>query len=268
MKNLIPAFLAFVCVACAHAAPTPSAPSAAADGALRQAVAGSWRSDANKARDQYRHPVETLEFFGLRPDMTVIEIGPGAGWYTEILAPVLKDHGQLITAPSKVSDKYLARLNDQAPVFGHVKAIPFSPPQQMGLGADNSVDMVLAQRVTHDYLIDDPKELAAMMQAAYKVLKAGGILGIEEHRALPNQDAEVSAKSLHRIPEDYLIQLGLDTGFALAGVSEINSNPNDDHSVNVHMLPPDLAGGDTNRAAMLAIGESDRMTLKFVKPYK
>ena len=233
------------------------------DTLLHQAVAGSWRSDANKARDQYRHPVETLEFFGFRDDMTVVEIGPGAGWYTEILAPALADHGQLITAPSKVSDKYLAWLKQQPASFGHIRPIAFSPPEQKSLGPDGSADMVLAMRVTHDYLNDSPEALQAVLQAAYQVLKPGGVLGIEEHRGKPNMDPETSSKAFHRIPENYMIAAGLKAGFQLAGISEINANPQDDYSVNVHQLLPDLMGGDQK---LKAVGESDRMTLKFVKP--
>lgn len=238
------------------------------DSLLHSAVAGSWRSDAHKARDQYRHPVETLEFFGLKPDMTVIELAPGGGWYTEILAPVLREHGQLIAAygHGNTSSAYPDKFKADPAVYGSMKFIAFDPPKQVDLGTDNSADMVLATRVTHDWLNDDPKELAAVFQAIFKVLKPGGILGIEEHRSLPNQDAVKSSMTLHRIPEDYMISLGLDTGFVLAGISQINANPKDDHSLNVHMLPPDLLGDESQKAAKLAVGESDRMTVKFIKP--
>lgn len=238
---------------------------------LKQAVAGPWRSDANKARDPYRHPVETLEFFGIKPDMTVIELAPGGGWFTEILAPFLYAHGHLIEAAppprSKGPSKFAQKLKADPAVYGHVeKTIPFSPPSQVNLGTDGSADMVLTFRNTHDWLNESPATLDAVFQAAYKVLKPGGVFGVTDHRAKPFADAVQSSKALHRIPEDYMIEAGLRAGFRLAGASEINRNPKDPEDVNVHRLPPDLAGPESEHAKMKAIGESDRMTLKFVKP--
>ena len=238
---------------------------------LKQAVAGSWRSDANKARDQYRHPVQTLEFFGIKPDMTVIELDPGGGWYTEILAPFLYAHGQLIeAAPPPRADRpnrLEQKLKGDSRVYGHVtKVIAFSPPKQVDLGPDNSADMVLTFRNAHDWLNDSPQTLDAVFKAAYKVLKPGGVFGFTDHRAKPFAGALQSSKQLHRIPEDYIIETGLRNGFRLAGASEINANPKDPEDINVHHLPPDLAGPDSEHAKMKAIGESDRMTLKFVKP--
>lgn len=233
------------------------------DARLHQAVAGSWRSDADKARDQFRHPIETLEFFGLEPDFTVVELAPGGGWYTQILAPVLKDHGRLIEAGGRTSGPYAEMLKRDRAEFGALRVIPFSPPNAVGLGPDGSADMVLTFRNLHDWLNDSPAAMQSVFQAAYRVLKSGGVFGVVEHRARPYMDAATSAKSLHRIPEDYVIEAGIKAGFRLAGVSEINANPKDDESVNVHRLLPDLMGGDQ---ALKAIGESDRMTLKFVKP--
>jgi predicted methyltransferase len=239
----------------------PASDSGSADTLLRQAVAGSWRSEAHKARDQYRHPVETLEFFGLQPDMTVVELAPGGGWFTEILAPVLKDHGHLIEATGKTAGKFADMLQANEADFGEVKLVEFSPPSKTDLGAPGSADMVVTFRNTHDWLNDSEAELDSVFDAAFKVLKAGGILGIEEHRARPYSDAKQSSNDLHRIPEDYMINMAMKHGFVLAGASEINANPKDDESINVHMLPPD--GTDPK---LKAIGESDRMTLKFVKP--
>ena len=231
---------------------------------LQNAVDGSWRSAANRARDRYRHPVATLGFFGIKPNMTVIELSPGAGWYTEILAPFLRDNGHLIeAAPAKFEEKIKA---DPA-VFGDIeKVVPFAPPQQVTLGPPNSADLVLTFRNAHDWLNHSPAALDAVFKAAFDVLKAGGTFGMVEHRAKPFADAEQSSKLLHRIPEDYLIALGLKTGFRLQGVSEINENPKDPEDINVHRLPPDLAGPDSEHATMKAIGESDRMTLRFEKP--
>lgn len=238
---------------------------------LKEAVAGTWRSDADKARDQYRHPVKALEFFGIKPDMTVIELAPGGGWYTEILAPFLYAHGHLIEAapPSRGSgpSHFEEKLKTDPKVFGHVeKVIPFWPPDHLDLGSAGSADMVLTFRNTHDWLNQGPESLEAVFKAVYKVLKPGGVFGVVEHRAKPFAEAVESSRNLHRIPEDYMIALGLKTGFRLAGVSEINANPKDPEDVNVHRLPPNLVGPESEHAKMKAIGESDRMTLKFVKP--
>ena len=231
------------------------------DAALHQAVTGSWRSDAHKARDQYRHPIQTLEFFGLTPGMTVVELAPGGGWYTEILAPVLKDQGHLIEATGKTTGKFADMLQANKATFGDVRLVEFSPPAKTNLGADGSADMVVTFRNTHDWLNDSEAELDSVFDAAFKVLKAGGVLGIEEHRARPYSDAKQSSNDLHRIPEDYMIDMAMKHGFVLAGASEINANPKDDESINIHELLPD--GTDSKYKA---IGESDRMTLKFVKP--
>ena len=261
-----------ICAAGAAAA----APANAADVSLRQAVDGGWRSAAHRARDRYRHPVQTLEFLGLRPDMTVIELEPGAGWYTEILAPVLREHGRLVEAAPPLDAKkpfvrrmaaaFEQKLKSDPAVYGKVELRPFDPPAQVSLGPDDSADLVLTFRNAHDWLIQGPQVLAKVFEAAYRVLKAGGVFGVVEHRARPYANALESARTLHRIPEDYLIELGLNTGFRLAAVSEINANPKDDETANVHRLPPDLAGPAAEHAKMRAIGESDRMTLRFVKP--
>lgn len=248
------------CIASADAMATPGDHSAS----LQQAVDGSWRPAANKARDTYRHPVQTLQFFGIRPDMTVIELDPGGGWYTEILAPFLHDHGRLIEAGAP---SFANQIKANPAVLGHIeKVVPFAPPLQLKLGPANSADMVLTFRNTHDWLNHSPATLAAVFQSAFDVLKPGGVLGLVEHRARPFADAVDSAKKLHRIPEDYLIALALKTGFRLAGISEVNANPKDPEDINVHRLPPNLAGPDSEHAKLEAVGESDRMTLRFVKP--
>ena len=267
---LLVASLAFL------ALPAGPAPARGADARLQQAVDGQWRSAANRARDRYRHPIQTLELFGLRPDMTVIELDPGGGWYTEILAPVLRDRGHLIEAapPADAGSPFMRRmasafdskLKSDPAVYGNVKTIPFAPPARVSLGPPGSADMVLTFRNLHDWLNDDPATLAAVFQAAYRVLKPGGVFGVTEHRARPYEDAVAASHALHRLPEDYVIELGLRTGFQLAAASQINANPKDTETLNVHRLPPDLAGPAGERASMRAIGESDRMTLEFVKP--
>ena len=253
--------------------PCVPAPAGAAPATIQQAVDGSWRSAANKARDRYRHPTQTLEFFGLRPNMTVIELDPGSGWYTEILGPVLRDGGHLIEAApppkgrmARMAAAFASKLKSDPAVYGSARIVPFAPPGQVKLGPPDSADMVLTFRNLHDWLNDDPATLAAVFKAAYEVLKPGGVLGVTEHRARPYQEALLASKTLHRIPEDYVIESGLKAGFQLAGVSEVNANPKDEETVNAHRLPPDLAGLPAEHAQMLAIGESDRMTIKFVKP--
>ena len=256
----LPGTLLFAAAACA----APSLSTENTTALLQRAVNGDGRSAEHRERDRYRHPVGTLQFFGIQQDMTVIELAPGGGSYTEILAPFLYENGHLIEAgPPKFEQKIKAN----PAVFGHiVKVIPFAPPLNVALGAPNSADMVLTFRSAHDWLNDSPVTLDAVFKAVFDVLKPGGTFGVVEHRAKPFADAVQSSKQLHRIPEDYLIALGLQTGFRLQGVSEINANPQDSESVNVHRLPPDLVGPKSEHARMKAIGESDRMTLRFEKP--
>jgi predicted methyltransferase len=244
------------------------------DAQLRAAIAGSHRSSANAARDSFRHPYETLSFFGIKPNMTVVELSPGGGWYTEILAPYLRDNGKLIAAgpafnPAKRGTVAFKQKLDATPaVFGKVAQGVFEPPSTYNFAAPGSADMVLTFRNLHNWIDDGgDEELKAVFKAAYTSLKPGGILGIEEHRlpeAMP-QDAKTSSGYVH---ESYVIKMAESAGFKLAGKSEINANPKDkaDHKNGVWALPPTLTNKDEDRAKYQAIGESDRMTLKFVKP--
>ncbi|HEX2668578.1 MAG TPA: methyltransferase [Gammaproteobacteria bacterium] len=244
-----------------------------ADAAISQALKGAWRAPANAARDQYRHPRETLEFFGLRPDMTVVQLWPGAGWYTEILAPVLKDHGKLIDAAlppkgygeSSTSQRYLSKLKADPAVYGKVQVVDFAPPAQLDLGPEGSVDMVLTFRNAHNWESDH--QLPAVFQASFKVLRHGGVLGLTDHRAVPGKTVEQVFDSGY-MPTDYIIKVAEQAGFKLVAQSEINANPKDtkDYPHGVWTLPPTYTLGDKDRAKYAAIGESDRMTLKFVKP--
>ncbi len=258
----------------AAAAAPPAAPDAGgADAAISQALKGSWRDPANAARDQYRHPRETLEFFGLRPDMKVVELWPGGGWYTEILAPVLKDKGQLIAAALPETDpgegdttkRYLAKLKANPDVYGKVKVVSFDPSSKMDLGPEGSVDMVVTFRNAHNW--ESQHQLLAVFQAAFKVLKKGGVFGLTDHRAAPGTALQDTYGTGY-IPVEYVIQTAEKAGFRLAGQSEVNANPKDtkDYPKGVWTLPPTYALGDTDKAKYAAIGESDRMTLKFVKP--
>ena len=255
------------------AAPQATPDTSGIDASLTAALKGSWREPTNAARDPYRHPKETLEFFGLRPDMKVVELWPGGGWYTEILAPVLKDKGQLTAAPlpetdpgeGDVTKRYLAKLKAAPAVYGKVKVVSFDPPSKMDLGPEGSADMVVTFRNAHNW--ESQHQLLAVFQAAFKVLKKGGVMGLTDHRAAPDKTVQETFHSGY-MPTDYIIKVAEQAGFKLAGQSEINANPKDDrdHPKGVWTLPPTYALGDTDKAKYAAIGESDRMTLKFVKP--
>jgi predicted methyltransferase len=272
LKTLSCAVTALSLSAAALAAPQVT-PDPGTDQVISQALKGSWRDPTNASRDPYRHPKETLEFFGLQPDMTVVELWPGGGWYTEILAPVLHDHGQLIaasvptrgTSESDTAANYAAKLAAAPAVYGKVKVINFLPPKQMDLGPEGSADMVVTFRNLHNW--QGAGGIGQVFQSAFKVLKHGGILGIEEHRAAAGKTVDETFESGY-MPVDYVIQEAEKAGFRLAGQSEINANPKDtkDYSRGVWTLPPTYRLGDKDRAKYAAIGESDRMTLKFIKP--
>jgi predicted methyltransferase len=259
----------FVLIALAIVAFSPMQPAAQDDAgttsALKAAIEGPQRSDANKARDKYRHPLETLTFFGIKPDMTVVEISPGTGWYTEILAPFLKDHGKLYEAVgggagAKTFDE---KLKADPAVYSQVIVTTLQPPAETEIAPAGSADMVLTFRNVHDWLprgtTDD------FFKAFYRALKPGGVLGIADHRADPSQPQDPKAKNGY-VRQDYMVQLAEQAGFKLDGASEINANPKDPRNQPVWNLPPTLRQGDKDRDKYLAIGESDRMTLKFVKP--
>lgn len=246
------------------------------EAAIRLAVESSQRSAKSQARDIYRHPVETLNFFGLRPNMTVVELWPGGGWFTEILAPILVDKGKLIVtnfdpnSPNKNTAAGAKRFNDKLAanpkVFGKVQVATIDPPSQLRLGSDGSADMVLTFRNIHNWVSAGYE--AQIYKAAFNVLKSGGILGVEEHRAAAGvTDAAKSADNGY-MPEAYVIQKIEAAGFKLLSKSEINANPKDtkNYKGGVWSLPPTLTLGQEDRGKYLQIGESDRMTLKFIKP--
>ncbi len=261
-----------------HAA-TASASHAAAVAATAKEVAAAAiapdRSPEHIARNVYRHPAETLAFFGLEDDMTVIEALPGELWYTEILAPVLRDKGKLIAAgfdmnakgivdyQRKAQELLVGRIANEPAIFGKVGIATLSPPDGIDLGAPGSADMVVTFRSTHGWLNGGVAD--QVYKAFFDVLKSGGVLGIEQHRAGPKTNREAFSGY---VPEETVIAIAEKAGFVFEARSEINANPKDtaDHSAGVWTLPPTLRLGDQDRDKYLAIGESDRMTLRFRKP--
>lgn len=253
----------------------PAAAIAQTDARLQEIATGDHRSAENRARNDFRHPVETLSFFGLKDDMTVVELWPGGGWYTEILAPYLRDKGRFIAAgfDQEVKDGYYARgtavlaakLAARPDLYDRVTVSELAPPHKLDIAPAGSADMVLTFRNLHNWMGQGQAE--AVLAAAYLALKPGGVLGLVEHRGDPAKPQDPAAKSGY-VTEAYAIALAERAGFRLAARSEINANPKDtkDHPKGVWTLPPNLALGEENRAHYQAIGESDRMTLKFVKP--
>ncbi len=268
------------CVA-AHTVFVPAALADADNIAKLTAIADNpARSAEHRHRNAYRHPAQTLDFFGIREDMNVVEIWPIKGWYTEILGPYLKESGQLTIANytsvsdlqdkkasyyAKLGAKLSSRINLEKDYFGSVLEVPFDPASDSSLGADGSQDMVLTFRNIHNW--DSQGVFKKVVDAAYAVLKPGGVLGVVEHKADQLSDISASAADGYT-DERYVIEAIESAGFKLVARSGINANPKDtkNHPKGVFALPPTLAMGNVDKDKYLAIGESDRMTLKFVKP--
>ncbi len=246
-----------------------------ADEALQNIINSDQRSSENAARDHYRNPQATLAFFGINADMKVAEIWPGKGWYTEILAPWLKQgNGQLIAAgfPADMGPEWRMNLrqsyNDWLTMnpewFDEVEVVEFGPGHWQ-IAEDNSLDAVLTFRNVHNWVQADVADNA--FDAMFKALKPGGILGVTDHRAKPGTDMATMKKSGY-LTEDLVIELAEKAGFKLAAKSDINANPADDtdHPNGVWSLLPNLRVDEGDKEQYRKIGESDRMTLKFVKP--
>lgn len=243
---------------------------------LKAAVAAEHRSVGNVARDVWRHPYETLSFFGIQPTHTVVELSPGpGGWYTEILAPYLRDGGQLIaaaddpTSSSQYSQRSAARFKakmDSLGVYSKVKVTVFDAATgKLDFAPAGSADAVLTFRNVHNWMSHGPEKTQAVFDAAFKALKPGGVLGVVEHRLPASRTQDPKAASGY-VQEAVVIKFAEAAGFKLAGKSEVNANPKDtaDHENGVWTLPP--VNNNKDRAKYASIGESDRMTLKFVKP--
>jgi predicted methyltransferase len=248
---------------------------AGASAALQKIAAGEHRSAENKARDRYRHPVETLTWFGLRDDMTAVELSPGGGWYTEILAPYLRDRGLLYAAgfdPKSEVDYYRKsakgfadKLAANPAIYGKVIVTILQPPGELAIAPEGSADMVLTFRNLHNWV--GSGHAKAVLEAVYRTLKPGGVFGVVAHRGDSRVEQDPKAASGY-VNQDYAVALVESAGFELVASAEINANPADtrQHPEGVWTLPPTLALGDVDRDKYAAIGESDRMTLKFVKP--
>ena len=255
----------------------PAAAEPATDGALQAVLAGDWRSADNRARDQYRHPAQTLAFFGLAPDQTVVEITPGGGWYAEILAPYLRGQGQYVAAivdPAAVPEgrgrDYQQRSKEgvekrfaEAPERFDAARIVGYDPAAPKFGEAGSADLVLTFRNVHNWRGSGQAE--GMFKGFFEVLKPGGVLGVVEHRA--KADVAADDRSGY-VGEAQVIAMAEAAGFTLDAKSEVNANPKDtrDHPNGVWTLPPGNNHDAADAEKYRAIGESDRMTLRFVKP--
>ncbi|TVS12517.1 MAG: methyltransferase [Wenzhouxiangella sp.] len=248
---------------------------AAADDRLREVIADPARPEAQAARDDQRNPYETLTFFGLRPDMTVVEISPSAGWYTEILAPYLRDEGRLVAAHwnmegDDVPDFYRRiragfeeRIAD-TDRFGNIEIVPFDPPELTRLGEPGSADLVLTFRNVHGY--KRAGTFADVLDAVHAVLKPDGVFGVVGHRLPEDREQDPEARSGY-VHQSWVVAMAESHGFRLVEASEVNANPRDtaDHPSGVWSLPPGLREGEETADHFRAIGESDRFTLKFAR---
>ena len=242
----------------------------APDPALAKVIADPARTQAFVTRDAARHPLEELTFFGLKPTLTVVEFWPGGGYWTEILAPYLKDHGHYTAAfaPStdepEVDDAWHQRVHAQSARLGPI-AETLVGPGHYDFAPANSVDLVLTFRNLHNWM--DGGYAEDMLRAAFRALKPGGILGVEAHRGRQDRPQDLKAADGY-VREDYAIALAEKAGFTLAAKSEINANPRDtkDWVDGVWTLPPTLAQKDKDRARYIAVGEADNFVLQFVNP--
>ncbi len=243
---------------------------------IRGSLSASHRSNKSRARDRYRHPAQTLAFFGLADDMTVVEVAPGRGWYTDVIAPLLLNKGKLYAAgnsldvPGQREYRYTRqrafnkRIADNPQVYGAVEVTYLTPPKHTKIAPAGTADLVLTFRNVHNWLRENAQQY---FNAMYAALRPGGLLGVVEHRAKPGTSLERIIETGY-VTEARVIELAEAAGFKFVEKSEVNANPKDttDHPKGVWTLPPTLRLKDQDRYKYLAIGESDRMTLKFRRP--
>jgi predicted methyltransferase len=284
MRGFIAGAVAIVLAACAGT-PDAGAPAAARNTSVALAVGGAWRTADDRDRDQYRHPVESLAFWGLSPEMTIVEIAPGGGWWTHILAPYARmNNGRYIAgsgdlgapnvseAAREARADFLSSFGDES-IYGDVEVVDFSMRAGLAL-PDESADFILVARAFHNWARTEGATDRFMSEFA-RVLRPGGVLAVEQHRAPPGASVSETAPTGY-VPEAYVIEAAGRAGLVLAARSEINANPRDtrDHPFGVWTLPPIARTSPQgsppdpsfDRSRYDAIGESDRMTLRFVKP--
>jgi predicted methyltransferase len=235
--------------------------------ALGTALAAPTRTPANVLRDKYRHPAETLTFFGVEPGQTVVELWPGGGWYTEVLAPYLASTGTLhVIPPTGTYDQRIRAKVASDPIYAKVKVATFKDGEPTVI-APASADVVLTFRNVHSWLDSDAPIASQVFAEAFRILKPGGTLGVVEHR-LPEDADDARQLTSGYVKVSTVRKLAEAAGFQFVESSEINANPKDtaDHPEGVWTLPPSYRLKDKDREKYAAIGESDRMTLKFVKP--
>lgn len=242
---------------------------------LEEIITGDHRSAENIARNSARRPVETLAFFGLEPDMTLIEIGPSGAWYTEILAPYMRDHGRYYGAhfsPNTTNafqrrnlENFEAKLSSNPELYGKAIIRSLHPPAETAIGPEEGADMALTFRNVHNWMARGLDQ--EFFDAFYANLKPGGILGVVEHRA-PDSASRQNMIDSGYVSEAHVKSVAKSAGFEFIASSEVNANTRDskDHPEGVWTLPPNYRMGDTGRSKYTAIGESDRMALKFRKP--
>lgn len=239
--------------------------------ALAAAVAAPTRTPANLPRDKYRNPAATLGFFGVKPTDKVVEIWPGGGWYTEILAPYLAKNGTLTVASplGRASDAIAKKLDADDQTYGKVVRRNFPAATGATPVSPGSADVVLTFRNVHNWRFGGVDTAQAAFNQIFVMLKPGGTLGIVEHRLPENMDTSREEQSGY-MKRSSVIAFATKAGFQFAGESAVNANPRDSHDYpkGVWTLPPNYAEKDIDRARYTAIGESDRMTLRFVKPRK
>ena len=248
-----------------------------AQNSLQEISQGKHRSEQYIARNEFRHPAETLKFFGIKPEMTVVEISPGGGWYTEILAPYLKEKGHYIAAgydpESKINyfkrnaKKFADKLASDPKNYSKVEQTIMEAPAKLDFAKPNSADMVVSFRNTHNWAGRGHAD--KVYAAIFKALKPGGVFGLVQHRAGKTQPKDTSGKLGYLNTAD-VIAMAEKVGFKVVAQSEVNANPKDtkDYEGGVWTLPPNYGMKDKDREKYKTIGESDRMTIKFEKPIK